>query len=575
MTKEFYIDQNKNGDTWFHLGRFYLDLNPIIFIHAVGGYTTLADAIKVSDVNTGEEFIQDLDPAHHGGLWLLATGTGYRDTYWHINDIGGGTAYFPFVLPEKKYYDVYIYYPIVVGEYNPNLKISIENTVLQENNNYSLVIENGYEYFFPVEVVDTLGATITKNTDGVSQTFETTDNKALDGSSLTTNPRLTQSTFTLTATFVDCERTAEDQINTLLAHAKNAVLLRENDRRIETTVVFQSSNISYTTGEVSIHGTISIEFVLLDGYWIDLETSIQIFNALKAGDAVVAQTTRIVKKDRCSYDPTALYKLEGRLKVQDAEITGSYFLGICGFAEDKITYVNVNGFNGVGDQHYLAAFPQKTTTFETWVGYFSGLSIPGSLTEHPLISNPGVLHNNVYYFSVLVMANYNNVIGITLVDYVKVTNLTTGKVVLYDDFSNYKDETDILQFWDKAEGGPLDIVSGGESATVNNTTGLDTPINFNLTVPIGQDLELAPITIENGATNDIFKMNDSFGPIGKKAKYIDSVKGTIKLVGVDQSAGLAPESIFPFTVFGDNVYTIEKENEDLNVTLDYKRRWYL
>jgi hypothetical protein len=247
-----------------------------------------------------------------------------------------------------------------------------------------------------------------------------------------------------------------------------------------------------------------------------------------------------------------------------------------GFASNKIDFVNRIGSNTIGNQFYFAALGRTESEWTTFKGYFQGLSDTPFADESPDINTPGALHTNVFYIAPFVLGNNNDLPGKTVFDYIKLTNISTGKVLFLDSFENYKTESDILEKWTKVEVGELSFIPIGETIQIPNEIGIRFPVDFTFSVPTGQDLELAPITIENATYGESYTMNDSFGPPGKKGpKTVDSVNGVIKLDGVDESSGLSPGSVWPTAYYGDNIFTIAKVQDDLEVSVKYKRRWFL
>jgi hypothetical protein len=572
------IDQSQNTDQWYYLGTFVFDTAPSIKIYAsaLPDIATYADAVKLHIEETGEDLIEELTPENVGtrtsGTWS-AQSFGYRGVCYRTLNAPESQAWFPFTLAKKSTCQVYIYIPSETPPPNPNTatQIDIEGVLITKDFNYSLTLKNGEEFVLQTDLTAGLVESFDDATRANAQEFITTEKKALDGKTLNSNPRITGITLSFSGQF---SNNTEEDLNILFAKCKEAEYLNNLTNNRRTRVIYKSSTMTFTQKNQCLDGTLSVVFTMLDGYWEDIETTEKSVQALQIGDNDGDDDAWIISKQRFILDTEALYEIECRIKKANG--AGAYSAGVFGYASDGTTKVNADGDNDVLKQYFVAAFNQTETDWTTYKGYLKSTSIPGDYIQHNDPGDPGTVHDNVFYISPMVRGNFNDQTGNTYVDYIKLTNVTTGAVLFFNDFTNYIDETELLTEWDKVETGELLFANVGETILIENETGIRFPIDFTLSVPTGQDLELAPITIENETYSETYTMTDSFGPIGKKGpKTVDSVYGVIKLDGVDESSGLAPGSVWPIVYYGDNIFTIEKNQEDLEVSVKYKRRWFL
>ena len=96
---------------------------------------------------------------------------------------------------------------------------------------------------------------------------------------------------------------------------------------------------------------------------------------------------------------------------------GRIYIGFAGFAEDGVTRVNAAGADTYSGQHYSAASNKNPTNqYVSYTGYSTGHAAPGTSGESPTPLDPGVLHEDVRFVSIIIYANYQNESGTTFLD---------------------------------------------------------------------------------------------------------------------------------------------------------------
>lgn len=159
-----------------------------------------------------------------------------------------------------------------------------------------------------------------------------------------------------------------------------------------------------------------------DTEWETVSGQGNIFGPLQAGDMPGSSVIRIgnnigddmrwlVSRTRIPYDPDALYEIE--FVVNQRLGNGSIYLGLAGYADDKVTRVNTSGSNSISAQHYIASsnedLPNGQVSRRT--AFFSGKASSGNGGVHRDPADPATLHSNVDFFSPMIIANYNGVPG--------------------------------------------------------------------------------------------------------------------------------------------------------------------
>ncbi|WP_444907881.1 hypothetical protein ACJJIR_07625 [Microbulbifer sp. SSSA008] len=130
--------------------------------------------------------------------------------------------------------------------------------------------------------------------------------------------------------------------------------------------------------------------------------------------------------ERFPFDPVKLYRLRARATVfNEGDTDRSLFIGVAGFRADG-TRCNRNGDDSVGTQHYIACAGVEAAgeAWQEYTGYFKGNASDAAEVETSLgynsIAQPAQLHADVRYFSPTAIVNYNDKIGRTQFDYIRI-----------------------------------------------------------------------------------------------------------------------------------------------------------
>lgn len=141
----------------------------------------------------------------------------------------------------------------------------------------------------------------------------------------------------------------------------------------------------------------------------------------------------LVHKGLIPFDPTKVYKVSIRVRLQSGLMTGTLFAGVAGVAADGATFVDKAGANSASiTQHMAAAANQTlTSTLTTYTGYIWGHSTdPLAAQGTGAISDPMKLHQNVAYLRPVVIANYSGATGRTYIDFVTIEILDAQYTVV-------------------------------------------------------------------------------------------------------------------------------------------------
>jgi hypothetical protein len=140
-------------------------------------------------------------------------------------------------------------------------------------------------------------------------------------------------------------------------------------------------------------------------------------SALSIGNNSGDDMAWLIHNANIPFDPKKLYRI--RARARRTQGTGVIYIGVAGVAADGVTFVNINGDAVWASQHYLAASSvNPPTTWAEYTGFFKGVASTGTTYARPNITAPGVLHTNCRFFRPLILANYNQVSGITEIDYI-------------------------------------------------------------------------------------------------------------------------------------------------------------
>ena len=134
-----------------------------------------------------------------------------------------------------------------------------------------------------------------------------------------------------------------------------------------------------------------------------------------------------VSKELIPYDYTKLYEFEIRLKRNGG--TGVAYFGFVGYAADGVTKINTSGNDSTSSSHYVAIsgydFPDGNDDYTVHRGYVSGYatSSVGGQKNDPNI--PAYAYNGIKFLAPFIICNHNGESGITRLDYVKVTEISS------------------------------------------------------------------------------------------------------------------------------------------------------
>lgn len=157
-------------------------------------------------------------------------------------------------------------------------------------------------------------------------------------------------------------------------------------------------------------------------YELSVVTDAEVTNGgrvLKIGDNSGNDTSWLTHARNIPFDPSKLYRIRARVKRTAG--TGQLYVGVAGVAADGLTFVATDGTASASGQHYVCANSvNPSATFVEYVGYLKGHGAPGTGGACPSWSSPGRLHQNARYIRPILIGNYYNTPGITLVDYIRI-----------------------------------------------------------------------------------------------------------------------------------------------------------
>ncbi len=136
------------------------------------------------------------------------------------------------------------------------------------------------------------------------------------------------------------------------------------------------------------------------------------------------------------FDPNKLYRMRIRARRTATSDAATQFLwcGVAGISADGVTYVNINGQNQFGSQHYYVAtsFDMTGVPLNEWrvlEGYMQGRNANKGVGT---LANPCGLHKDAKYFRPLFIVNYNAgpAGNVTQIDYITIEVMSdTGEFV--------------------------------------------------------------------------------------------------------------------------------------------------
>lgn len=118
------------------------------------------------------------------------------------------------------------------------------------------------------------------------------------------------------------------------------------------------------------------------------------------------------------FDPDRLYMMKIRFRQKTALSSGddTIYVGLAGVGEDGVTYVNAEGDDDYGSQHYFVASGYNPSVGTDWIeltGFVHGYgATTGSyFSTHPSSSNPAKMHPDVRFIRPLFVHGFNNGAG--------------------------------------------------------------------------------------------------------------------------------------------------------------------
>jgi len=130
----------------------------------------------------------------------------------------------------------------------------------------------------------------------------------------------------------------------------------------------------------------------------------------------------LIGKTSYVYAPDKLYRI--KVRVRQLAGSGRAYIGVAGRNETDTAFVNVDGLDTYGSQHYFAASDVDISTAWTeFTGYFSTKG--SGFGYHPDIYDAGELHEDAKFFRPLILVNYSGLAGITQIDYFRIEEITS------------------------------------------------------------------------------------------------------------------------------------------------------
>jgi len=162
-------------------------------------------------------------------------------------------------------------------------------------------------------------------------------------------------------------------------------------------------------------------------------------DALSGGKVGRAQGyVSIYSKNLLPYDPDTIYRVSMRVRASVEPSTGAdnLYLGVTGYAADKVTLVNREGANSNTIMFYPCTPGATLASADGWVtytGYLKGRSATGVTAPTgpaPSILNPNPVHADVRYISPRALFNYTkrDNAAVMEIDSVTIEALRTGLV---------------------------------------------------------------------------------------------------------------------------------------------------
>ncbi|MCP3943808.1 MAG: hypothetical protein GY710_20335 [Desulfobacteraceae bacterium] len=148
-------------------------------------------------------------------------------------------------------------------------------------------------------------------------------------------------------------------------------------------------------------------------------------NALKIGNNDGNDMIWLIWKHSIPYDPDKMYKITVRAKQTDGD--GSGFFGVAGRDATDQNWVNRMGEDTHHLHYYAAVYDEDIPTeWSQYTGFIKGFGI-SDFGANSTIDMPTKLHENCRYFRPLILLQYPDATGITLVDSFTIEEISTLK----------------------------------------------------------------------------------------------------------------------------------------------------
>jgi hypothetical protein len=148
---------------------------------------------------------------------------------------------------------------------------------------------------------------------------------------------------------------------------------------------------------------------------------------MSVGDGSGNDEGQYLSKELIPYDYTKLYEFEIRLKRNGG--TGIAYFGFVGYASDGVTKINTSGNDSNSSSHYVAlsgySFPNGGDEYSVHRGYVSGYASSGAGGQKNDPNRPAYAYNGIKFLAPFIICNHNGESGITRLDYVKVTEISS------------------------------------------------------------------------------------------------------------------------------------------------------
>ena len=160
-------------------------------------------------------------------------------------------------------------------------------------------------------------------------------------------------------------------------------------------------------------------------------------NYLQMGNNSGNDYTWIISNNVIPFNENSLYEVEVRVRNLGSNANSRFYAGLTMFSQSLQPVANnappggVGG--GYGSQHYIAASGIYQDTIDGWQiykGYLQGTgsSASGNSGQRPDKTSPGTANPNAMsgFLSPLIIANFQNLAGQFLIDYIRVTEFSVG-----------------------------------------------------------------------------------------------------------------------------------------------------